>query len=145
MDEEAMDCKADLTCDTKIKNEKTIFNFSSCLFEPIQTNFEDYPANGKLFRTYEDYKNFIKSTNKSVNPHFIAYSKISSSSNQTGVSSLNASSLKTTFKSNPIELDYDLEHDHSFNSSNLRRSTVKKVNYKVSLDLFHIISIKSDS
>ena len=101
MDEE-MDFKVDLSIDTKIKNERTIFDFSACKFEPIQVDFEDDPANEDVFCTFEDNKNFLKSSSKSVNPHFIIDSldsKISSSSNQTGESaSLNFSSLQTTLE-----------------------------------------------
>ena len=113
-----MDFKVDLTSSTKIKDERTIFDskiiydFSTCRFEPIQANFEDDPANEEVFCTFEDNKNFLKSTTKSVNPHFIIDSLDSkiSSSNQTGASSsLNASSLQTTLgKKMKFELnDFD--------------------------------------
>ena len=103
MDEE-MDSKVNLCSGTKIKNERTIFDFSNCKLEPIQGDFEDDPANEDVFCTFENDKHFIKSTNKSISPHFIVGSKTSPSSNQTG-----ASSLQTTMsKMKKIELnDYD--------------------------------------
>ena len=84
MDEE-MDFKVDLSSDVKIKSERSIFDFSTYRFEPIQTNFEDDPANEEVFCTFEDNKNFLRSTNKPVNHHFIVDtldSKISSSNEQ---------------------------------------------------------------
>ena len=103
MDEE-MDSKVNLCSGTKIKSERTIFDFSNCKFEQIQVDFEDDPANEDVFYAYEDCKNFIKSTNKSISPHFIVGSKTSPSSNQTGVSSLQA----VIRKMKKIELnDYD--------------------------------------
>ena len=122
-----MDSKVNLCSGTKIKSERTIFDFSTRQFEPIQVNFEDDPANEEVFCTFENNNNFLKSTSKSVNPHFIVDSldsMISSSSNQTGASSnqtgsssnqtgesasLNFSSLQTTLcKKKKIEFnDFD--------------------------------------
>ena len=47
---------------------------------------------------------------------------------------------------NSRSTESDLEHDlpMHFSSSNARRSTRKRVNYKVNLDIFHSISMQTD-
>ena len=136
MDEE-MDFKDDLCFGVKIKSERTIFDFSTRQFEPIQVNFEDDPANEEVFCTFENNNNFLKSTSKSVNPHFIVDSldsMISSSSNQTG-----ASSNQTGSSSNQTGESASL----NFNFSSLQTSLSKKK--KIELNDFDPLTADLDT